>query len=311
MALALMLIPNQKRKPEELTGYGLVKYLIDHPGEKGDFEFHIKQEKAWVKLLCARPEFWIKCDLSKLPWHCVAEIIVAQPELLHKFKVQESWPLKMFWIKILISQPQLFEHCNVFDDFNNYDWREILRRQPKLENIVIKYRPDWSKYIRSDEYRSNLFSLSSYESLLDDLSRNQQNVTTENPSKYPVDWRHILLHKPEFADYCDFKKSFTKPDLVLLGAHPEWFDRFNWENATFSDDSIATLIKKQPQLTERLMPFFHAENWEYILDNQPKYLLQHKGSRFSFSENTRAFVAADFWSFPENGLDSLCNFFHK
>ena len=355
MALLNALIPHQRQNPQKLSSYSLVKYLIEHPNEKGEFEFRAMCPRAWVNLLSERPDFIGRCDIKELAWSDVADILMAQPDLSPQLPIRKIPSFR--WVDILIEQPTLAEECKCWSKFTSSDLKRLLIKHPQFavkcnlqkiksddwgellehqiqfadkcpweklkfsytywfhciinhSEIILEYRSDWKKYLDPSAYKRHLLWLMRFDPALVFI-RSPQKATKENLKLHPLHWKRLLAEQPKLAKFCDFKKMFQNPPLDLIAKQPELVTYFNWESANLPENAITELIKTQPQLEKLMIPFFYAKHWEKALFDTPTYLLQRDGRRFSFVENTRALVAADFLIFSDNGLDSLCNMFYK
>ena len=167
--------------------------------------------------------------------------------------------------------------------------------------VVLHYRPDWKKY--DDVSLLNEFQLLA---ILLNMPGTIEKYDLNILSNWA--WMRLLLRHPDLIKYCDTKKVFKFVPLYLVSKHPELADYFDWKNVAGDDKyNLQDLIKDHPELIPRCLNSMEAEDWEYLLQKSPEYLLKRKGEFFTFSGGTAAFAAANFWSFEDTGLDVLCN----
>lgn len=295
----------------------------------------------WKTVLCNRPELakHLSPDV-RLDDDSWIFILSRQPRLLIYSSLNFT---SEDWARLIYHQPLLAGRCPWKTLNFNSKWRENILLYPDL---ILKHRKDWKKYYDQSlaEYSFSeiavLISKAPHlETKMNDLmrdirkkdqtadgtgdemkwtvfqSREQMTILKSQPQffKYcdPLafnqdDWKELLISQPQLIKYCNIRKMFPRPPLDLLIEQPGLADHFNWKKCTY-DQILMKFIQTQPQLAPRVLNVCRDEEWEYLLPEHPEYLLERDGTRFSFSADVRAFVAADFLDFDQTGLDTICN----
>ena len=305
--------------------------LLSHRPEFADkCNFYKLSKESASTLICRYPEWIWRFRSKPLDW---GMILSERPELID-FCPSPGRLAAHSWVRILSNQPQLESYCP-WHKLDGRDWAVLLKKQicfadrcpwekqsffmplkgtfsaqdeavwqvPLLchREVILHYRPDWKKY--DDVSLLNEFQLVAI--LLNmpgTIEKYDLNILSN------CAWMRLLLRHPDLIKYCDTKKVFKYVPLYLINKHPELADYFDWENVAGDDKyNLQDLIKDHPELIPRCLNSMEAEDWEYLLQKSPEYLLKRKGEVFTFSGGTAAFAAADFWSFEETGLDVLCN----
>lgn len=271
MALYEHLMPESLKAPEKRTGDALVDYLIAHPDAAGNFRFRELDSGQMTRLLCVCPQFVTRCGTGKIALPDANKVIIAQPELLDRFK-----PTKLDWVRILCRRPELVKKLpcylnksdwftilshqpglwddSPFHDFDTSEWSQLIRDQPVLAekcpwdrlnfirawrdsillhpDVVLAHREDWAHFHHLGGYGP--------EALAPLIARKPELGEEVDLRTFRAEeWKIILKSQPQLIERCSVKKVFPDVPLDLLDVRPELAEHFNWTSCS----SLSGLLK--------------------------------------------------------------------